>query len=176
MRRSSHRNVSKAESSVRGAVTSDRDAPAGGRSNGVTTAQGTAHATREPLSGVAPSGALVLDGLPLPLVRLDRAACVIEVNEAWRRFVREAAAALGAASSPEDAVGRGYGELVAPLGASAVAAANHLLEHLAPTAGSQSSAVLRCFQDRVLRWYRVDARRVDDAIVVLHTDITAQRN
>ena len=131
----------------------------------VMTAEGK---TVAPLSGVALRGEVELDCTPVPIARLDLDGCVLEVNEAWRRFARPS-------GRSNVGIGRPYRELVAELGEPVSRASVRLLEDLPGVSGGVASEELRCFSEGALRWYRLEARRLDDSILLIHTDISEQR-
>ncbi len=109
-----------------------------------------------------------LDCAPLTVVRLDRHGIITHVNAAWREFARS----NGADERTTEGVGLDYRAVLAG-GDLATAAA--LADLLADRAESFTS-VYACHSPTAARWFRLDAKRVpsDDAVIVMHTDVTEQ--
>jgi PAS domain S-box-containing protein len=110
------------------------------------------------------------DCTPVLLVRLDLDGRLLEVNDAWRQFAR-----ANAGVWPGDGVGQVYLELALELGEAVAQATANVLSRLEGAPDSQASDELRCFYQSALRWYRIDARRLSDSILLMHTDISEQR-
>ena len=112
-----------------------------------------------------------LDCAPMMIIRLDADGRVNHVNEAWRQFVRRS----GAPRPPADGLGRRYLELLSTVSAPASRAVARLLQQLPLAAGAVLSDVYRCDVQQALHWFRVEARRLADGVLVMHTDISEQR-
>jgi PAS domain S-box-containing protein len=134
---------------------------------------------RDAADGVKPSGIGVrvqndaersLDALPLPLLVLDVTGRVTRVNEAWRRHLQACPGGLGA----DDGVGTDFLELIRALGASAVVAAQRLLDDLGDAPGAEREEAYRCQLARAAHWFKLSARRLTDGVLLVHHDISAQ--
>ena len=112
-----------------------------------------------------------LGGTPLLLVRLDAGGRVTHTNEAWRDFLR----ASGAFDAGADAVGLDHVELTRHVSPGAARAAARVLARLPDGAREAATEEFRCTVDGALRWFRLDARRLEDGVLLAHSDITAQR-
>ena len=136
----------------------------------MTIARGTASGTYAPESGVGRRVAIDLDCTPVLLVRLDLDGQLLEVNDAWRQFAR-----ANDGTWSDDGIGRPSLELAAELGEAVAQATARVLSRLARAPDAQASDELRCVYQGSLRWYRIDARRLSDSILLMHTDICEQR-
>ncbi|HTV22376.1 MAG TPA: PAS domain-containing protein, partial [Polyangiaceae bacterium] len=112
-----------------------------------------------------------LDCAPMMIIRLDADGRVNHVNEAWRQFVRQS----GAPRPIDDGLRQSYLELVHTVSEPAAKAVVRVLQQLPPDAGAAVRDEYRCDVERALRWFRVEARRLADGVLVMHTDISEQR-
>jgi len=112
-----------------------------------------------------------LDCAPIMIVRLEADGRVNHVNEAWRQFVRQ----CGAQTPRADGLGQPYLELVRGLNEPAAKAVGRALQQLPATPGAVGREEYRCDLERSLHWFRLEARRLTDGVLLMHTDITDQR-
>ncbi len=112
-----------------------------------------------------------LDGTGLLLVRLDAGGRVVYANAAWRDFVRGS----GGRAEPIDGNARRHVELTRHVSQPAARATARVLASLPDLPGEASTAEFSCDVDRALRWFRLDGRRLEDGVLLAHTDITEQR-
>ena len=112
-----------------------------------------------------------LDCAPITVVRLDMAGRVTHVNAAWRKF----ACSNGANAETIEGVGLDFCAIASSSGPDARAVAAAVGEILAGTRESYTR-VDPCHSAIEARWFRLDVRRVavDDAVVVMYTNITDQ--
>jgi PAS domain S-box-containing protein len=136
----------------------------------VTIARGTTDGALAPESSVGRRVAIELDCTAVLLVRLDLDGRLLEANDAWRQFARASGGMW-----PGDGVGRSYAELASELGERLAQATARVLQSLDRDPGGQASDELRCFSQNSLRWYRIDARRLGESTLLMHTDISEQR-
>jgi PAS domain S-box-containing protein len=118
-----------------------------------------------------PRDAAELDCAPMMIVRLDVDGRVNHVNEAWRQFMRKSAAPLPRA----DGLGQPYLELVRGANEPAAKAVTRVLQQLPAALGAAVSDEYRCDLEHALHWFRIEARRLADGVLLMHTDISEQR-
>jgi two-component system, NtrC family, sensor kinase len=109
--------------------------------------------------------------LPVPLLRLDAAGRVERVNDAWLELAR----ALGGRPTPAPALGQDYVALARELSASLGAATARVLASLPHGPGASACDECRCEVGGTLRWLRLEARRCQGGVSLLHLDISPQR-
>jgi hypothetical protein len=113
-----------------------------------------------------------LDCAPMMIVRLDAGGRVNHVNEAWRHFVRKSG---GAPLPSTDGLGQPYLELVRAVNEPAARAVARVLQQLPAAPGAAVSDEYRCYVEDALHWFRIEARRLADGLLLMHTDISEQR-
>jgi PAS domain S-box-containing protein len=112
-----------------------------------------------------------LDCAPMMIIRLDADGRVNHVNEAWRRFVRKS----GAPQPRADGLGQAYLELIRSVNEPAARAVARALQQLPASSGAAVIDEYRCNVEHVLHWFRVEARRLPDGVLLMHTDVSEQR-
>ena len=113
-----------------------------------------------------------LDCAPITVVRLDRHSRITHVNEAWRKFARES----GADTWVIEGVGLDYIEITRGMCDECAKIVASALPELAAGRKTSFTCVYPCHSSTEVRWFRLDARKLadDDAIVLIHTNITEQ--
>ena len=130
------------------------------------------YARRAPADrSLPPRDAAELDCAPMMIVRLDVDGRVNHVNEAWRQFVRRSDGPLPRA----DGLGQPYLELVRATNEPAAKAVARVLQQLPPAPGAAVRDEYRCNVEHALHWFRIEARRLVDGLLLMHTDISEQR-
>src|SRR5262245_42112191 len=111
-----------------------------------------------------------LDCAPIMVVRLDESARITHANEAWRKFLRTCGS-----SAPSAGVGLQYLDVARELNQAGALAAARVLEQLPQAADSECLWEYRCYVERGIHWFRLEGKRLEDGVVLMHIDITPQR-
>lgn len=115
--------------------------------------------------------AALLDHLPAHVALVDRDGAIRWVNESWRAFAR----ANGADARIADGVGLSYLDVLRRV---RTPAADDLVEAVLELLAGQRafvSQVYSCHSATQLRWFRLEAKRIDaGSLLVSHTDVSQQ--
>ena len=111
-----------------------------------------------------------LDCAPIMVVRLDSSARITHANEAWRKFLR-----ICGSSAPSAGVGLAYLDVARELSQAGAEAAARVLEQLPAAADCECLWEYRCYVERAIHWFRLEGKRLEDGVVLMHIDITPQR-
>lgn len=112
-----------------------------------------------------------LDCAPIMIVRLDADCRITHVNEAWRQFARNS----GGAVLRDDGLGQPYLEIINGMCEPAGRAVARVLQQLPSGAGAAARDEYRCDIEQALHWFSLEARRLTDGVLLMHTDISGQR-
>ena len=140
------------------------------------------HQSHDQLAELVQTRKALIDSLPAHIALLDAAGCIIEINDAWRRFAAEncfAGTSAGTGMNYVEVCQQADGDCSEE--APAIA---HALQML--LAGEQDAFALEypCHAPHEQRWFRMAANRLrqtstedarDNGAVVMHVDITERK-